>query len=131
MAFDVSNVYLSTSYYVQQMFSTHRGTEILTVDNAQYDPLYYVASYNSQTKEVFIKIANPSPSTVNFSINISVQGCATAQASAIAISGSTYNMTNVPGRALSVLTYSPQVNVANGVVSLQVSPFFVGVITVS
>lgn len=47
----------STSYYVQQMFSTNRGSTILPVNStAGFGPLYWVASHTSDT--YYVKLAN-------------------------------------------------------------------------
>lgn len=47
----------STSYYVQKMFSTHRGTTILPVNTtANFGPVYWVASRDNST--YYVKLAN-------------------------------------------------------------------------
>ncbi|KIK71567.1 glycoside hydrolase family 51 protein [Collybiopsis luxurians FD-317 M1] len=61
ITFDASCVVKSTSYYVQQMFSTNRGTHVLATSptsDADSVPLYWVASYNNETEVVFLKVSN-------------------------------------------------------------------------
>ncbi|KAA8641283.1 uncharacterized protein ATNIH1004_002023 [Aspergillus tanneri] len=51
------SITLSTSYYVQKMFSTNRGTTILPVKTtAEFGPLYWVASRANST--YYVKLAN-------------------------------------------------------------------------
>ncbi|KAF8914916.1 glycoside hydrolase [Mucidula mucida] len=61
LTFDASRIVKSTSYYVQQMFSTNRGTHVLeTVPSSTNAtaPLFWVASYNNETEVVYLKVAN-------------------------------------------------------------------------
>ncbi|KAL8277579.1 hypothetical protein RQP46_010011 [Phenoliferia psychrophenolica] len=58
ISFDASGVILSTSYYVQQMFSVNRGDTILPMTPVRAPPVYYVASKDSTTGTVFFKASN-------------------------------------------------------------------------
>ncbi|KAJ7045120.1 glycoside hydrolase [Mycena alexandri] len=61
MTYDASRVVKSTSYYVQQLFSTNRGTHVLDttpVSSNDTAPLFWVASYNNETDVVFLKVSN-------------------------------------------------------------------------
>ncbi|KAJ5998864.1 glycoside hydrolase [Penicillium sp. IBT 35674x] len=60
----------STSYYVQKMFSTNRGSTIMPVtSDSAFGPVYWVASV-SDTGTYYVKLANYGPSTENVTINI-------------------------------------------------------------
>jgi len=83
ISFDASHIVKSTSYYVQQMFSTNRGTHVLTTsptsDNNSV-PLYWVASYNNETEVVFLKVSNTGPDDLvgNIVLDFATPGYATA-----------------------------------------------------
>jgi alpha-L-arabinofuranosidase len=56
----------TTDYYVQQLFSIHKGTKVVpvTINNeaiAGKDSLYASATYDENTKELIIKIVNAAP----------------------------------------------------------------------
>ncbi|TQB75004.1 hypothetical protein MPDQ_003800 [Monascus purpureus] len=59
----------STSYYVQKMFSTNRGSTILPVESSEgFGPLYWVASASDSA--YFVKLANYGESTQTVTINV-------------------------------------------------------------
>lgn len=59
----------STSYYVQKMFSTNRGSTILPVESSEgFGPLYWVASASNSA--YFVKLANYGESTQTVTINV-------------------------------------------------------------
>ncbi|TGO61170.1 hypothetical protein BCON_0029g00110 [Botryotinia convoluta] len=74
----------SASYYVQQMFSVHRGETILPVtSDVGFGPLYWVA--NSTTTGVYyVKIANYGTATQN--VTVDVPGATGASSSAKLVS---------------------------------------------
>ncbi|GAT21099.1 LOW QUALITY PROTEIN: alpha-L-arabinofuranosidase E [Aspergillus luchuensis] len=60
----------STSYYVQKMFSTNRGSTVLPVNTtADFDPLYWVASVSDEGT-YYVKLANYGSSSQNVTVNI-------------------------------------------------------------
>jgi alpha-N-arabinofuranosidase len=59
VAFDASNVYPSTSYYVQQLFSTHRGCEYLPSTLPTFNgTLYWSVTRDTNVSAVLIKVVN-------------------------------------------------------------------------
>jgi alpha-L-arabinofuranosidase len=83
ISFDASRIVKSTSYYVQQIFSSNRGTHVLaTSPNSDADsvPLYWVASYNNETEVVFLKVSNTGTDDLvgNVILDFSTAGFATA-----------------------------------------------------
>jgi len=61
ITYDAVNMVKSVSYYVQQLFSTNRGTHVLeTLPASTNDsfPLFWVASHNNETGVVFLKVSN-------------------------------------------------------------------------
>ncbi|KAF9067274.1 glycoside hydrolase [Rhodocollybia butyracea] len=83
ISFDASRMVRSTSYYVQQMFSSNRGTHVLTTNppsDSTSVPLYWVASYNNETEVVFLKVSNTGTDDLvgNIVLDFSTPGFATA-----------------------------------------------------
>ncbi|KAG1805328.1 glycoside hydrolase family 51 protein [Suillus subaureus] len=58
IAFDASNVYPSTSFYTQQLFSLNRGTEYLPSTLPQNGTLHWSVTRDAPTNTIVIKIAN-------------------------------------------------------------------------
>ncbi|KAF5377147.1 hypothetical protein D9757_008791 [Collybiopsis confluens] len=83
ISFDASRVVKSTSYHVQQMFSTNRGTQVLATlpaSDANSVPLYWVASYNNETHVVFLKLSNTGTDDLvgDITLDFTTSGFATA-----------------------------------------------------
>lgn len=59
----------STSYYVQQMFSSNKGNTVLPVNStADFGPLYWVATKTDST--YYVKLANYAPDEQNVTVSI-------------------------------------------------------------
>ncbi|KAF8137028.1 glycoside hydrolase family 51 protein [Boletus edulis] len=75
VAFDASRVYPSTSYYVQQLFSTHRGTEYLPSTLPTYNgTLYWSVTRDTTLRNVYIKVVNYDavPASMTFALPFEV-----------------------------------------------------------
>jgi alpha-N-arabinofuranosidase len=73
--FDNLNSYGTPNYYVQQLFSLNKGTDVvpLTLNNeavAGQDGCYATASLDKNTHELIIKFVNSSANAQNVSFNI-------------------------------------------------------------
>ena len=70
IGYDAAKSYGSPSYYVQLMFNSHRGDEILSSSPNVVTGLYTSVTRDSRTKTIFIKAANSSgvPRTVSIEI---------------------------------------------------------------
>ncbi|KAG8737075.1 hypothetical protein FRC10_008602 [Ceratobasidium sp. 414] len=64
-SFDAGSVVKSPSYYVQHMFSTNLGTEVIktTPTPSASIPLHWVASHDTKSKTVYIKASNTANTT--------------------------------------------------------------------
>jgi alpha-N-arabinofuranosidase len=70
----------SVSYYVQLLFSSHRGSTILPVSStSDFGPLYWVAS-STTTGTCYVKLANYGNTTE--SVTVTVPGATSASATA-------------------------------------------------
>jgi alpha-N-arabinofuranosidase len=63
---------LSVSYYSQQMFAHHRGTETVPVTTVQgsFNPLRWVATIDDTTNEMCLKVVNSGNSSIPLTINL-------------------------------------------------------------
>ena len=76
--FDNLRMFRTVSYYVQQLYATHRGTHVLplTMDKQfvagqqGQDGLFASAVYNAPTGEVYVKIANTSNEPQSVVLNL-------------------------------------------------------------
>ncbi|KAF7908376.1 uncharacterized protein EAF01_004131 [Botrytis porri] len=77
----------SASYYVQQMFSIHRGETILPVtSDVGFGPLYWVASSTS-AGTYYVKIANYGTATHNVTVDIPGASGASSSAKLVSLTG--------------------------------------------
>ena len=86
--YDNTDMFKTVSYYVQQMYSTNAGTNVLSLtmdkkpvaNQAGQNGLFASAAYDSKTDEVIIKIANTSKTSQPVSFNLTgMKGTPTAQ----------------------------------------------------
>ncbi|HOW69882.1 MAG TPA: alpha-L-arabinofuranosidase C-terminal domain-containing protein [Phycisphaerae bacterium] len=92
--FDNLNVYGTPSYYVQQLFSLHRGDVVLpvTIDgrppaSSKTPGLYATASLHRKTGEVLLKVVNSASEPVTAILSIKDAGKIAPQATAIVLAG--------------------------------------------
>ncbi|KAJ7083404.1 glycoside hydrolase [Mycena belliarum] len=83
VTYDAGRMVRSTSYYVQQMFSTNKGTHVLSTTPAPSNatvPLFWVASYNNASEVVFLKVSNTGDTDLvaDIFLDFPVTGFATA-----------------------------------------------------
>ena len=86
--YDNTDMFKTVSYYVQQMYSTNAGTNVLSLtmdkkpvaNQVGQNGLFASAAYDSKTDEVIIKIANTSKTSQPVSFNLTgMKGTRTAQ----------------------------------------------------
>ena len=86
--YDNTDMFKTVSYYVQQMYSTNAGTNVLSLtmdkkpvaNQAGQNGLFASAAYDSKTGEVIIKIANTSKQKQPVTFNLSgIKGERTAK----------------------------------------------------
>jgi alpha-L-arabinofuranosidase len=104
--FDNLRSFGTPSYYVQKLFSGHRGTDILPVSingsaqNGQQQ-LYISALRQAKTGEVILKLVNTSPTSIPVHINLSGAGRITKPAQIIRLASDdlkTENSLDAPKR---------------------------------
>ncbi|KAL7416621.1 glycoside hydrolase family 51 protein [Mrakia frigida] len=126
--FDAGSVYPSASYYVQKIFSTHRGDTILPVTTSALPTNFtYVAS--STDTNVFLKTSNYSPSPV--SLSISLDGFNATSAVYEYITASDLMAANIPGQEILVDIKGPvDASMEGGAVAVELPAWSVAVVTV-
>ncbi|KZS88917.1 glycoside hydrolase [Sistotremastrum niveocremeum HHB9708] len=108
ISFDAGTSFGSTSYYVQQLFSSNRGTHILattpTQDNST-NPLYWVASHNNDTNLVFLKVANTGNDdlVVYLTFDFSVGPTATLSTLSQTDGSGIFNVSNTPDNPRNII----------------------------
>lgn len=94
--YDNTDMFKTVSYYVQQMYSTNAGTNVLSLtmdkkpvaNQAGQNGLFASAAYDSKTDEVIIKIANTTKVSQPVSFNLTgMKGTRTAQTLTLSHSG--------------------------------------------
>lgn len=119
---DAASVKLSTSYQVQKLWATSQGDYILTLQDAAFNPLYYVANIKGDT--IHVKIANIGGDRQQFNAIIDVDGFINGSATAQGISSSDPNAETVDIETWNV-TYS------NGQLSLNLQTYAAGIISIT
>lgn len=120
----------SASYYVQQMFSVHRGDTILPVtSDVGFGPLYWVAS--STSKGVYyVKIANYGTAAQNVTVQIPGAIDASASANLVTFTGAP-TASNYPLDVTLQPVTSTVIGSASGGWTFNVAGYGVAIITVT
>ena len=75
---DPDNTHVSTSFYQEQMFNLHHGTETLpiTSKDGDFDPLFWQASIDTGRNEIYLKVVNAgdSPQVLNVQLDTAYSG---------------------------------------------------------
>jgi len=101
ISFDAGISFPSTSYFVQQMFSLNRGTQVLSTTPAPSNdtvPLFWVASHNNVTNAVILKVANTGTADLAgyLSFDFDVGGFATSTTLSQTDGSGMFNVSNTP-----------------------------------
>ncbi|KAJ7885091.1 arabinofuranosidase [Mycena olivaceomarginata] len=119
IGFDAGNIYKSTSYYVQKLFSLNKGDEYLPStlpDSTSSGTLFWSVTRWNSTGELIIKISNAAASAADLTFVISGAGTASntpgnpnliSPVTAQIQTGQTFNYT-APAISVTVITLSAQ-----------------------
>ncbi|KAF8600897.1 glycoside hydrolase [Ceratobasidium sp. AG-I] len=101
ISFDAGAIVKSASYYVQQMFGTNLGTDVIATSPTPSAsvPLHWVASHDAKKKVVYLKVSNTAktPFTASFAFDFPVsskKATLTLLSAPIANSSNTLGNTN-------------------------------------
>jgi alpha-N-arabinofuranosidase len=122
--FDNLNSYGTPSYYVQKLFSTNRGTNVLSVDNKT--GLFASAVVDNQTKEMILKVVNSSDKAQSLQLLIK-NASLTGKADVIALKGTLDDVNSFPDPS-KIIPISNSINVKGKNATVEVSPYSVTVV---
>lgn len=117
--FDNLRSYGTPSYYVQKLFSTNRGTNILPVEMEQKE-LFASASLDKRTGEVILKVVNTASSSKEVDINVpgakagDATGAGNLKGRAIVLSSTDLAAENSLKEPAKVAPSEQRLNVASG-----------------
>lgn len=113
ISFDAGNVYKSTSYYVQQLFSLNRGDSFLPTTPTRGDPdgtIFWSVTSQSSPLAYIIKVANTDTSSAT-NVTFELPAAVASQGTLVQLSGSV-NASNTPDTPDAVVPSSSTIDVA-------------------
>ena len=126
--FDNLSAYGTTNYYVQKMYATHRGTDLLSIsfedgkEVAGQNGLYSSAVKDSDSGELFIKLVNTSDKTQQVNIELNNQKIAN-KAAVLKLKSenlSDVNSFDNPGK---ISPEESQINIENNFIQIAIDPY--------
>lgn len=128
ISFTTDRVILSTSYMIQKLLSTYRLEQVYQIQDAQYDPLYYVAG-RAKTGSLILKIANPKAQTQQFIFSIRVKDLLPSKVFAEGISGDPLAFNDLQHQPIQFREF--KTDLKNGTVSIELPAYSFVVLSVS
>jgi len=125
--FDNLNSVTTPNYYVQQMYSTHRGDHVLPVVSggdilAGQDSLYASASVDKAAKKVYLKLVNSSVAAKSVKINLKGGKLASKDAVLTELYDSDLMVYNTLAKQDVIVPQHSEVVLKGNVLSLEVKP---------
>jgi alpha-N-arabinofuranosidase len=126
--FDNLNSYGSPNYYVQQLFSLNKGTDVvpLLLNNeavAGQDGCFATASIDKNTNELVIKFVNSTASAKNTSFKITGSKGYQKQASVITLRSDDKDAVNSLETPTAISPKNSTINVSGSVLKLDIEPY--------
>jgi alpha-L-arabinofuranosidase len=128
IGFNQTESYGSTSYYVQQLFANNIGDKVVPV-TASASGLYYSATIDSESGEVYVKIVNPAATAVPTRLTFTGKTGATAKIQVLANADASVGNTLATPHAITPITSS--LSGSGGVFSYTAPANSLTVVTVS
>ncbi len=124
--------YGSPSYWVQQMFSTYLGTQVVSTDLAGAAPrVFESVTRNPSVQRLYIKIVNATSETQPILIRLFGTGKMMPAATLISLSGRTPNATNSIADPRAVVPVERRIQIAGPKFQWSFAPYSVSVLDVS
>jgi alpha-L-arabinofuranosidase len=132
IGYDALSSYGSPSYWTQQMFSTHLGTEVVDCTLSNAPPRVYASvTRDDARKKLFIKVVNATSTVQAVGVALSGVGKVAPQATLTTMSGKTPNATNSITHPDEVKPVTGTVAVAGTKFTEKFEPYSVNVLEVS
>ena len=124
--------YGSPSYWTQEMFSTHLGTEVVSYDLANTPPrVYAVVERDDAKHKLFVKVVNANSTAQPLAINLTGAKKIAPQGTLITMSGKTPNATNSITNPKAVVPVTHTISVAGAKFTQSFAPYSVNVLELS
>jgi alpha-L-arabinofuranosidase len=132
IGYDALSSYGSPSYWTQQMFSTHLGTEVVDCTLANAPPRVYASvTRDDSRRKLFVKVVNATSTAQPVAIALSGVAKVSPQATLTTMSGKTPNATNSIAHPDEVKPASRTVSVAGPKFTESFAPYSVNVLELS
>ncbi|THH09564.1 hypothetical protein EW145_g1917 [Phellinidium pouzarii] len=114
ISFDAGNVYLSTSYYIQKLFSLSKGTEYLPSTLPSTDGVVsWSVTRDTRTHEVFVKVVNTAAAAADLSFELPFHVSAQGSVQMLGGSVASANLSNTPVTPAAVVPQMSSVRVGS------------------
>jgi alpha-N-arabinofuranosidase len=132
---DNLKVYGTPNYYVQKLYALNKGTDVVSIlaDNkaiSGQDSIYATAVIDRKTKELIVKVVNPSGILISKSMVIQGAKKAAAKGTLTLLQNANLNAVNSFENAINVSPKEQVLKVKNNTISLQLQPYSFNVIRV-
>jgi alpha-L-arabinofuranosidase len=130
---DSLRVSLTPNYFVQQLFSCHRGDEVLPVEIGglgNSPALYASATHDDQAGEIILKIVNPGDNARDVKINLAGVSQVAPQAREILLSGSEKEDVNTIGALPKIAPVESIINLPGATFTQNLPPHSLAVLLV-
>ncbi len=126
--FDNLNSYGTPDYYVQQLFASNKGTNVVAITSNNEtlkgkDSLYASAATDAATNELILKIVNTSSQSVSKQININSKKKFTQTASISTLQSNNLDAVNSIEAPKNVSPQTTEADVKNKQLNLSLSPY--------
>jgi alpha-N-arabinofuranosidase len=132
IGYDALTSYGSPSYWVQQMFSTHLGTEAVADTLTGAGPrVYSVVTRDEKRRRLFIKVVNASSDSQPLTISIDGLSMIASHAKLTTLSGKSPNATNSIAHPNALVPVEHEIDIAGNKFKQSFAPYSVSVLELS
>ncbi len=132
IGYNALSSYGSPSYWMQVMFASHMGTEVVSYDLANVPPrVYAVVERDDATHKLFVKVVNANSTELRLPIDLTGISKVSSEATLTAISGKTPNATNGISHPDEVMPVAHKIAIAGPKFTETFAPYSVNVLELS
>lgn len=136
IGYDAFSAYGSPSYYAQCMFSKYLGNKVVPIEasdvpnmhygNGELPQLYYVATRDTETETIYLKVVNGGSTEVNFTLNVQGGKIKTSKSEKITLKSAKPEDTNSIDNPKNIVPQTSKLKVKNGG-KIAVAPYSINV----
>ncbi len=132
IGYNALSSYGSPSYWMQVMFASHMGTEVVSYDLANVPPrVYAVVERDDATHKLFVKVVNANSTELRLPIDLTGVSKVGPEATLTTLSGKTPNATNSITRPNELEPATRKVAIAGPKFTESFAPYSVNVLELS